>query len=159
MPRAEYPVSTRLHELAFSSSLERVSLFQTELFEVLYWLFTWVEITSDDDDGMWFFCSKIEEPLLQGSEVLPFPVVTVCVYIECIHLELLVHHLHKHHLESFVKIFWYKVWLFSVSEIFVYPYSNSTTACGVLPCLVNVIVRRCRSDHLPSLLKKHDVWS
>ncbi len=34
------------------------------------------------------FSSKIEEPLLKTSEVLPFLVLTVGIHIECIHLKI-----------------------------------------------------------------------
>ena len=61
---------------------------------MLDWLRRHVKVTGHNEDGVWFACNEIEEPLLQRSKKLPLPVVAVDVDVKGIYLELLVHNLH-----------------------------------------------------------------
>ncbi len=61
---------------------------------MLDWLLRRVKVSGHNEDGVWFACNEIEEPLLQRSKKLPLPVVAVDVDVKGVYLELLVHNLH-----------------------------------------------------------------
>jgi len=92
--REKHPVCARLHTLAAVRAPECNFAWFYHRVEMLNWLHRRVEVTGHNEDGVWFACNEIEEPLLQRLKKLPLPVVGVDVDVEGIYLDLLVHNLH-----------------------------------------------------------------